>query len=67
MNKITKISPRPLALLIATVLSGNVFAGDDDMMNDGEIMVVYTTAEEALKQQRACPLSPLKILKNHLR
>lgn len=51
MNKITKISPRPLALLIATVLSGNVFAGDDDMMNDGEIMVVYTTAEEALKQQ----------------
>ncbi len=51
MNKITKISPRPLALLIATVLSGNVFAGDDDMMNDGEIMVVYTTAEEELKQQ----------------
>lgn len=67
MNKITKISPRPLALLIATVLSGNVFAGDDDMMNDGEIMVVTPLRKRRLNSSRACPLSPLKILKNHLR
>lgn len=50
MNTITKISPRPLALLIATALSGNAFAADD-VLNDGETMVVQATAEEALKQQ----------------
>ena len=50
MNTITKISPRPLALLIATALSGNAFAADE-VMNDGETMVVQATAEEALKQQ----------------
>ncbi|MBN6045102.1 TonB-dependent siderophore receptor [Citrobacter sp. ku-bf4] len=50
MNTITKISPRPLALLIATALSANAFAADE-VMNDGETMVVQATAEEALKQQ----------------
>ncbi len=50
MNTITKISPRPLALLIATALSGNAFAADD-VLNDGETMVVQATAEEALKQR----------------
>ena len=48
MNTITKISPRPLALLIATALSANAFAADE-VMNDGETMVVQATAEEALK------------------
>lgn len=50
MNLITTMFPRPLALLIATALSGNAFAADE-VMNDGETMVVQATAEEALKQQ----------------
>lgn len=50
MNTITKIDPRPLALLIAAALSGNALAADE-IIQDGETMVVHATAEEALKQQ----------------
>lgn len=63
MNTITKISPRPLALLIATALSGNAFAADD-VLNDGETMVVQATAEEALKQQPGVSIITAKDIEN---
>ncbi|MBJ7222660.1 MULTISPECIES: TonB-dependent siderophore receptor [unclassified Brenneria] len=48
MNVTTNYIKRPLAVLLAGILSGNVYAAEE---TQEDVMVVQATAEEALKQQ----------------
>ena len=41
----------PLAVLIASLAGGSVFAAEDSSVGDGDVMVVQATAEQELKQQ----------------